>query len=256
MNRTGVMGAWSRLAAELDLWARAGQVATFWWRDDDAGAVTPALEQLVTLSRETDVPLGVAVVPGWIEPGLPGVLAGMRVLQHGVQHVSHAPQGEKKVELGAHRLLHEIEADLKEGWFQLTDAFAGALPVLVPPWNRISHELVARLSSLGYRGLSTFASGAGTDAPYCGLRVRDTHVDVIAWRSGRGFVGTEAALGVATTHLAARRAAGFVSTHPTGLLTHHLVHDAQSWHFIAEFLRFVGDHAAASWLAPEEMFLR
>lgn len=35
---------WDRLAAELDRWDAAGRRATFWWRDDDAVAPTPALD--------------------------------------------------------------------------------------------------------------------------------------------------------------------------------------------------------------------
>ncbi|MEL7543149.1 MAG: polysaccharide deacetylase family protein [Pseudomonadota bacterium] len=247
---------WDRLARELDVWAAAGEIATFWWRDDDAGEVTPALIRLVALSREADVPLATAVVPAWITDALPDLLDGVHVLQHGYRHISHAPDGEKKAELGAHRPLLEIETDLRAGSQELSAAFPHALPVLVPPWNRISEEIITALAHLGYRGLSTFASDAGVCAPHHGLQVRDTHVDIIAWRTGRGFVGEEAALASATHHLEARRVAGYAHTHPTGLLTHHLVHDEESWQFLAEFLRFVSAHTAATWLTPEEMFLR
>ena len=59
---------WDALEAELDLWQSAGRTATFWWRDDDAIAWTPALERLLELAEDT--PIAIAVIPGNAETGL------------------------------------------------------------------------------------------------------------------------------------------------------------------------------------------
>ena len=46
------MATWDDLAEELDSWHGSGRCAAFWWRDDDAVRVTPALERLLALSKE------------------------------------------------------------------------------------------------------------------------------------------------------------------------------------------------------------
>ena len=59
----GSMSPWQQLSAELDQWQASGRVATLWWRDDDAAAVTPALERLLVLQRDRGVPLALAAIP-------------------------------------------------------------------------------------------------------------------------------------------------------------------------------------------------
>ena len=60
----------------------------------------------------------------------------------------------------------------------------------------------------------------------------NTQVDVIDWRGSRGFVGEGAALGRLVAHLAARRTSVVNAESPTGILTHHLVHDTATWRFL------------------------
>ena len=87
-------------------------------------------------------------------------------------------------------------------------------------------------------------------------------LDWLDWRGGRGFVGETAALGLAVGHLAARRAAAGNGVgdeagggdEPTGLLSHHLVHDAAAWDFIEAFIAATAAHPAARWLDAAEAF--
>src|ERR1044071_5855240 len=53
---------WTDFERELEAWGGSGQVATLWWRDDDAVRVTPALARLLGCAGET--PLALAVIPG------------------------------------------------------------------------------------------------------------------------------------------------------------------------------------------------
>ncbi len=87
-----------------------------------------------------------------------------------------------------------VLGDLGTGWLALERLFgARALAVLVPPWNRIAPALVPALPEIGFRGLSTFGPRARPE-PVRGLRQVNTHVDLIDWRGGRGFVGAAPAL--------------------------------------------------------------
>jgi hypothetical protein len=97
------MPTWSALTDELDRWADSPDVASFWWRDDDASAASPALRRLLTVRRELGVPLTVAAIPALIEPVCAGLLAedaAIDVVQHGWDHADHALAGEKRLELG------------------------------------------------------------------------------------------------------------------------------------------------------------
>ena len=67
--------SWDRLDRELAAWAAEGREATFWWRDDDAVAATPALDRLLRLTESGGVPLALAVIPAPAEPGLAERLA-------------------------------------------------------------------------------------------------------------------------------------------------------------------------------------
>ena len=245
---------WSDLRDELDAWQDAGRTASFWWRDDDATAPTPALDRLAGLAREHAVTVGLAVIPALAQPSLAPWLESERaeVLQHGWDHGNHAAHGQKRAELGAHRAPDVAAAELSKGFARLRE-LAGAryLPVLVPPWNRIDEAVISTLPSVGFRGLSTFGPRrAAAAAP--GIGQTNCHVDVVDWRGGRGFVGRDRAVAAAVAHLAARRELSADPAEPTGLLTHHAVHEESTWTFIDRFMALTKPHPAVRWLAPSE----
>src|SRR5579862_10004652 len=87
---------WSDLVDELDRWGLAGCAANLWWRDDDAVAPTPQLDELLRLSDE--VPIALAVIPALARPELANAFDGrphVAVLQHGWQHANRAGHGKK-----------------------------------------------------------------------------------------------------------------------------------------------------------------
>jgi hypothetical protein len=225
-----------------------------WWRDDDAIAATPALARLLETAR---VPLALAVIPALLEPSLPAALQDrpdVAVLQHGFRHRNHEPAGSKKAELGASRAPDVLAAELAAGRQSLQQAFgARALPVLTPPWNRIAPAHLTALPSWGYCGLSTYLARP-TARPAGGLLQVNTHVDVIDWHGSRGFVGEGAALALLIGHLRARRLGLADIDEPTGLLTHHLVHDAATWDFLGRLQDWLSGRAMIRWLSTGEVF--
>ena len=248
---------WSDLDSELDAWRGGGRLATLWWRDDDAAAPAPALDRLSALAREHGVTVGLAVIPAIAQPSLAPWLESVRaeVLQHGWAHRSHSAEGEKKMELGPHRAPGIVMDELSKGADRLRGlAGAQSLPVLVPPWNRIDSGLLPALPHAGFGGLSVYGPrSAGVPVP--GLRQTNCHVDVVDWRGGRGFVGRDRALAGMVSHLAARRRRSVDPAEPTGLLTHHAVHEESTWTFIARLFERTRHHPAARWLAPSEAVL-
>ena len=70
----------------------------------------------------------------------------------------------------------------------------------------------------------------------------------------RGFVGEDAALALIAGHLAARREGRADPDEPTGILTHHLVHDEASWNFLTELVYRLGRQAGVRWLAGTAIF--
>ncbi|WP_395015725.1 polysaccharide deacetylase family protein [Dongia sp.] len=251
------MTGWGDLARECEIWGAAGRTATWWWRDDDAVAATPALDRLLEVARG---PIGLAVIPA----GLHGDLAprlrqspAALVLQHGYQHRNHAPEGGRKSEFPDERDAQAVARDLSDGFRKLSAAFGGQfLPVLTPPWNRIGGRSVAILQSIGFIGLTRYQPR--TTRVVHGLNQVNTHVDVIDWRGKNGpsggFLGEDACLSLFIGHLQARRQGQADRDEPTGVLSHHLVHDPATWRFLEKLRDFLANQAAARLLDPSAAF--
>jgi hypothetical protein len=251
------VSAWQRLERELDAWRDAGRTADLWWRDDDACRDSPALTRLLAIAGTTRVPVALAAIPALIESSLVDAIANaetVTVVQHGYAHRNYAPPGARNWELGSHRPLAQTVAELARGRVGLEQRFGPRfVAVLVPPWNRIDPGVIERLPDAGFRGLSTF--GPREDArPAPGLVQCNTHVDLIAWRRDRAFIGAGAALDRLVSLLAARRDGTVDPAEPTGILTHHLDLDDAAWAFFAELLARSCQHGAAAWIDVRAAF--
>ncbi|MFO1079804.1 MAG: polysaccharide deacetylase family protein [Reyranellaceae bacterium] len=247
------MPSWPALRDEARRWQEAGRVADLWWRDDDAAETDPALDRLLALRDRVGAPLALAVVPARATEALAAGLAGqpdLDILQHGYGHQNHAPPVEKRCELGPHRPAMVVLGELGTGWLALERLFgARALPVLVPPWNRIAPGLVPTLPEIGYHGLSTFGPRRVRRLP--ALIEINAHVDVIDWKGGRGFVGVDVAV---TALVRALSHAREISAEPVGLLSHHLAMDAQSWDFLESVCEMIQNTPGLRLRPARELF--
>jgi hypothetical protein len=247
--------AWQTFSDELARWRDAGRVVDFWWRDDDAAAPSGPFMRLLQLAQQGRIPLGLAVIPERAEPALFEHLNdGTAVLQHGVDHRDRSAAHDKASEFPATESQDSALSRIAAGYARLR-SLAGSrmLPVLVPPWNRFSPTLIECLPALGFRGYSTFEARTSAQ-PAPGLRQANAHVDIIAWRLGRVFVGDDRALALAAEHLARRRSGEADAAEPTGWLTHHLRHDEAMWGFLARLFEFTRARTEVRWLTPAEVF--
>jgi hypothetical protein len=252
------MTSWQNLSEELDAWAAAGRCATLWWRDDDAIEPSPELARLLALAAARDLPLALAVIPARASEALAEWLrvhpARPALLQHGYAHKNHAPEGEKKAELGPHRPAGAVLEELTRGWQRMTELFGETwAPILVPPHNRIAGSVVQGLRELGFRGLSTHGPRAAVLAAP-GLVQVNTHLDIMHWPDPRGFLGEAESLDLLIAHLRARRRGEVDALEPTGLLTHHPAHDAPAWAFLEALLDRLAGHSAARFVEAGEAF--
>lgn len=239
---------WTPLRAELDRWVEAGLTPTLWWRDDDAIAPTAALDRMLALSQDFGVPLGLAVIPARATEALARRLEQVvlvDVLQHGFDHTNHAHAGERAAEFGAQRPLAVRLEAIDDGWQRLA-GWPRRTPIFVPPWNRYDTDLAASLGLRGFRAISAFAAAKRLPG---GIVECNCHVDIISWRTTRGFAGTVKTMGKLVEHLQARRTGVAAMSHATGLLTHHLAHDEACWQFLAALLARIAT-------VPEVRFLR
>lgn len=218
---------WERFAEEV-----ARRRPVFWLRDDDAVTATPALRKLLSFG----IPVALAVIPDLAEPGL--FNKDFWVLQHGCDHRNRAAPGEKKTEFPAGERIEDALERLQVSRQRLVQlAGERALPVLAPPWNRMRRELAAELPRIGIRGFSGYRGEAMSN-----LQQHDTHVDIVAWKAGKRFIGEDEA---------ARLAMTYVSTgEPIGWLTHHAVHDAAAWTFLERLFALPGPR----WVSAAELF--
>lgn len=250
-------GAWSLLTRELDDWQAGARRATFWWRDDDAVRDTDALARLLSIAREHHVPVALAAIPATFDASLVAAVTASReatIVQHGYAHANHARPGERSAEFGASRSLAERIDELARGHARLGASFGARFaPVFVPPWNRYAADVAAALPAIGLAGVSAFEARASA-SPAAGVVQVNAHVDPIAWRRGRTFIGVEAAVGRVVAHLRARRLDEVDAEEPTGLLTHHLAFDDQAFAFTADLLARTRTHPAAAWLDVRQAF--
>lgn len=227
------------LQRALDARGEAEHPVRLWWRDDDAIEPTPALDRLIGF----ELPVGLAVIPALVSPALADRIEGrtIAVLQHGWAHINHEPPGSKPAELGAAREPSAVLRELADGQSRLRALFgARFVPILVPPWNRITEAIATRSTEFGYSAVSTFAEApAPTTCAYV-----QTDLDPIAWKRGRSFIGDDASIAWLLELLARKDAA------PIGLLTHHLVHGEDLWRFLDRLVAVTRRHPAVQWLSP------
>lgn len=248
------MADWDDLRRELDCWGLAGRTATFWWRDDDAGPDDGRLAGLLAQRRALGVPLALAVVPAWLEEASAVLLRddpGSSVLQHGWAHANRAGPERRKCEL--------VDGDgdlgdcLSRGQSLLAHAFGARFhAVMVPPWNRIDATVAQSLAARGFAGLSTLGPRAAPRRD--DLALANVHIDIVGWKSGGGFAGDGPVLAAACEHLARRRTGAADGAEPTGLMTHHRVHDRACDAFVDRFVTAVRDHPAGLWQDAAALF--
>jgi hypothetical protein len=242
-------GLWRPLVAELARWQEAGRVADFWLRDDDAVEPSAALDRLFALTGAAAVPVTLAVIPALVGKNLAERAAaesGVTAAVHGWSHENHAPSGEKRQELGPHRPADVVLAELGDAKIIVDSLFGPlALPMLVPPWNRIDEALLPSLPGLGFTVLSAFGPAAGP------LKCLNTHVDLMGWKGERKGKEHGALVGEIAAELQQRLDTG--NNEPIGLLSHHLVHDETAWSFLLGLFDTMAEPPACRWLSARDL---
>lgn len=239
----------SQFIDQLDAYATDGRTVQLWLRDDDAIEPTAALSHLLNLSKRWNAPMTVAAIPAHATTALAELVEQLPLISvavHGWDHANHAPASEKKQELGLHRGEDVVLGRLAEGLERISGLFGDrAVPLLVPPWNRIAQPLLPHLTSLGYEALSVFGQER-VDAP---VRLVNTHVDIIDWRGIRGGRPMD----ILYAEAAARLEAGATQATSLGVLTHHLVHDDAAWSFLSDLFELTASHPACRWVPVCEL---
>jgi len=234
-----------QLLDEINRRHDAGSPVCFWLRDDDAVEPSAALTQFTGLTQTYAVPSTLAVIPSCTGTDLSLSLVDESLLTiavHGWSHTNYAPADEKKQELGSHRSNELVTNELSRGFDKLSELYPKQfVPLLVPPWNRISAAVVAKLPTIGFKSLSTF----GPEKSALIHRV-NTHVDLIDWKGTRG--------GRLPEHLIADLIKVIRETDsPVGFLTHHLVHDAAAWRFLEALFEVTAQSSSCRWVSVTEL---
>lgn len=225
---------WTALDIELSEWTAQGLALPLWWRDDDAIEPSPNLDRLTSLSQKLGLPVHLAVIPQDATAALARYVASHPVLipvVHGWAHQNHAAKGDKKCEFPPGRPIDDMLAEIEQGLTRLRDLFGQDLQgMFVPPWNRITPELLPWMAGAGFTALSTFTPRRHAKAAP-GLAQINTHLDPIDWKGSRSLVDPGRLIAQVTQQLRNRREDKADNGEPYGILTHHLVHDAAIWDF-------------------------
>lgn len=231
--------------------AAEGRTLSFWLRDDDAVAPSPALDRLLTLTARRRVPLLLAVIPKRAGAMLADRLAHeehVTPCQHGFSHRNHATAGERAMELGLHRPSSLVLGEIAEGQSKLQALFGErSRPILVPPWNRIDDGLLPSLPELGIRAISRFGRVAQSQSGP--VREINATLDIIDWKQGKR--------GRTIAELAARMEADVETATERevliGVLTHHLDHDERAWSFLTQLFEAVAETPQTRWLGVDDV---
>lgn len=205
-------------------------MTTFWWRDDDAMRNTRQLRRLLALSEKHEAPLTLAVIGMRFDDSLVRLVERQQervtVCLHGADHRDRSLPDEPASEFPESRDTDAALLAIRAAWYRLRDAFGTrALPLLAPPWNRISDAVRDRLHETGITGCST-----------------ETHVDPVDWHRPRtlpnrirhrlpGEPGPRRFVGDSEI----RRQLADLPDHAV-LMTHHRVHDHRTWRWLDGFL--------------------
>jgi hypothetical protein len=242
--------AWLALETELDHWQ--GLPLRFWWRDDDATGDTPQLRRLLDISAELNIPVALAVIPAPAEASLAKILLGIPsvgVLAHGWSHTNHARPGQPTAELASGRDAKQVCSELSEGRRRLEGLFgAQFIPVQVPPYNWLASDLVSSVVEAGYAYVSIDRDFTGVSIPN-----RNVHLDVVDWNTG-GAADPASVVRSVVIAVKLRRYGLVDATTPMGVMTHHLVHDTETWKLVEDVLRRISCHPAVAFPTISEVF--
>lgn len=238
---------WPPLRAALAACRHDGIALPLWWRDDDAIAPTPALDQLSQLSADTGLPVHLAIIPANADTALTSAMDTRHLIPvvHGWAHTDHSGGVGKKNEFLTERA--DATAEAARGLIKMQTLFGDELRAMfVPPWNRINADVTATLPGHGFSTLSTFGARVAPEA-VPGLAQVNTHIDPIWWKGTRDLVDPNTLITQTIEHLEARRSGAQDATEPFGLLTHHLVHTDAIWDFARAFVTEMLDGGATPW---------
>lgn len=228
----------------LDIAAARGLKLRWWWRDDDATHPCNALDVLLKIALDHDIPVALAVIPAAATPSLAAWMAAapatLRIFQHGFQHHNHAVAPMRKNEFPDTRPATAIAADLTTGRARLEQLFGTRfLPVLTPPWNRLGAQARNHAIAAGLSGLSLYGRLQNPPRHQC-----NTHLDLIDWRQGRCFIGTATAYQNLYNLIIERINAIPVGIpcEPIGILSHHQVDFAACSAFLNHLFGVLRQH--------------
>ena len=234
-----------KLTDELRQWAQAKKPARLFLRDDDACDDTSALRQLSTVTNHYNIPLLLAVIPDHATRELGDFIGSKPHIVpavHGFSHTNHGNLEEKKIELGGHRPLEIVIAELAQGRDKLLEKFGEKLsPILVPPWNRISKEVAENVGKVGFVAVSGFGWKAASDQ----VAWVNTHVDIIDWKNDKASKSIGLVLEELTNNLIIARANDYAAI---GILTHHLVHDDAAWKMLETLFELISQQPSFEWV--------
>jgi hypothetical protein len=249
------------LRQELRSWEAEGLRASLWLRDDDLVRSSERMDAMSRVLERFRLRALVSIIPALMEKDLPSALQDYPYYvpcQHGFAHKNHEPDNAPKAEFGPARPLADAEADILAGRQLLTEAFGDRLTaIFVPPWNRITPSLAAKLPQLGINGLSGYTRQLdGAAVP--GLAIRDADIDVLNWEmpeDGGVAVMPPAAISERLVMiLKNRREHDRWNKIPIGILTHHRAMNSLAWDVVAAVVQETCESGIADWRDPATLF--
>ena len=155
---------------------------TVFFRDDDVGQWTPALQDVMTLLLEEAVPCSYQVVPAFLDDAAAEALRAraarhpelIRLNQHGNRHEQVLGGERVYSEFAGGRPLAEQRQEIETGRRRLADRLGPAFDpsLFTPPCHKYDDATIAALDALGFRMLSAGVKADPLSQIYYGIGAR------------------------------------------------------------------------------------
>jgi len=244
---------WHEQLSQAVLRSSGIRTHAIFFRADDIGAGGRAFEALCRLFRHHEVPLAMAVVPGWMSGVRKSQLFREAPLdepywgwhQHGWRHVNWQRIG-KKSEFGEQRPFEKQWRDVWQGQQKMKEIFGDRLvQVFTPPWNRLCNATMKILQELDFQGVSLASPLPRGAKPTIALKNLRIQLDLHTRKSKDGFADFGALLEELAGHLSKRE--------PLGIMIHHQRMPYLAFEFLHELLFILKSQTRLRLLSFQEM---
>ena len=209
----------------------------FWFRDDDAGVDTVALEKLVKYMEELNINLLIGAIPEKTDNILATILKkypNIYVAQHGYSHKNYSKT--EQSEYPEDRNQQDINQEIIKGRKKLQEEFKEQyIDIFIPPWFEINKETIKTIKNENYIAMSNYWNNHINEFNLIEINCQ---IDLINWDKAYTFGGEDFVINQIINELEKKD-----HTINIGILLHHERMGKESYYFLDKLIKVIKENA-------------